>query len=148
MTPDSPHDSWILLLEFIIYRMNKSKGLSDQCMHNISTQRSVFWHLPRRYLCSRKQQVNVFYSELLFLESFCFLNLSVSNEVNRVLQGDIWEPEFMSWLWKFRESPWGATWAPGISGGQTDGQSLEDLIFWSIVPTGLLHFARGISVLC
>lgn len=142
VTPDSLHDSWILLLEFIIYWMSKSKGLSDESMHNISTQRSVSWHLPQRYLRSRKEQVNAYYSGLLGPESF------VNNEINQVLQGVFWGPEFGSWLWKFRESIWGVTWTPGSSTGQTDGGTLEDLTFRSIVPTRLLHFVREVSVLC
>lgn len=111
-------------------------------MHNISTQRSVSWHLPQRYLCSRKQQVNAYYSGLLGPASF------VNNEINQVLQGVFWGPEFGSWLWKFRESTWGVAWTPGSSTGQTDGGTLEDLTFRSMVPTGLLHFVREVSVLC
>lgn len=126
---DSSFTSWLLdFVAGIYYLLNDSKAKDFQINLCItSALRDRCPDTSHRGICAQGNS-----KWMLIFQHSWILNLFVNDGTNQVLQGIIWGPEFVSWLWKFRESAWGATWARESSTGQTAGQTLKDLTFRSV----------------
>lgn len=120
---DPAFTPWVLdFFAVIYYLLNelKEKELSDQSVDK-SALRDQCSDTSHRGICVQGNS-----KWMLISQDSWILNCFVNDEINQVLQEVIWGPEFMSWLWKYRESLCGATWTPGSSTRQIDGQTLED----------------------